>query len=69
MVDRLARDCCEKINSEKFLVYIKKNERIIDHQNDNEVKITNVIKWASSDITSAELTLAAKEIQKSSNQK
>ena len=33
------------------------------------MKITNVIKSATSDITNAELTLVAKEIQKSYNQK
>ena len=48
----------------KFLLYLKKNENIVDHENDNKVKITNVIKSATSDITNAELTLVAKEIQK-----
>ena len=57
------------MNKEKFLLYFKKNEKIVDHENDNEVKITNVIKLATSDITNAELTLVAKEIQKSCNQK
>ena len=33
------------------------------------MKITNVIKSATSDIINAELTLVAKEIQKSCNQK
>ena len=56
------------MNKEKFLLYFKKNEKIVDHENDNEVKTTNVIKSATSDITNAELTLAAKEIQKSCNQ-
>ena len=40
----------------------------MDHENDNETKSTNVIKTATSDITNAELTLVAKEIQKSCNQ-
>ena len=57
------------MNKEKFLLYFKKNEKIVDQENDNEVKITNVIKLATSDITNAELTLVAKEIQKSCNQK
>ena len=57
------------MNKEKFLFYFKKNEKIADHENDNEVKITNVIKSATSDITNAELTLVAKEIQESCNQK
>ena len=57
------------MNKEKFLLYFKKNEKIVDHENDNEVKITSVIKSATSDITNAELTLVAKEIQKSCNQK
>ena len=58
-----------KMNKEKFLLYFKKNEKIVDHENDNEVKTTNVIKSATSDITNAELTLVAKEIQESCNQK
>ena len=58
------------MNKEKFLLYFKKNEKIVDHENNNEVKITNVIKSTTSDITNAELTLVvAKEIQKSCNQK
>ena len=57
------------MNKEKFLLYFKKNEKIVDHENDNEVAITYVIKSATSDITNAELTLVAKEIQKSCNQK
>ena len=40
---------------------------LVDHENDNEVKITNVIKSATSDITDAELTLVTKQIQKSCN--
>ena len=35
----------------------------------NEVKITDVIKSATSDITNTELTLVGKEIQKSCYQK
>ena len=57
------------MNKEKFLLYFKKTKKIFDHENDNEVKITNIIKSASSDIKNAELTLVAKEIQKSCNQK
>ena len=57
------------MNKEKFLLYFKKNEKIVDLENDNEVKITNLIKSATSDITNSELTLVAKEIQKSCNQK
>ena len=57
------------MNKEKFHLYFKKNEEILNHENDNEVNITNVIKSATSDITNAELTLIAKEIQKSRNQK
>ena len=52
-----------------FCFISKKPEKIVDHENDNEVKITNIIKSATSDITNAELTLVAKEIQKSCNQK
>ena len=51
------------------MLYFKKNEKTVDHENDNEVKITNVIKSATSDITNAELTLVANEIQESCNQK
>ena len=57
------------MNKEKFLLYFKKNEKIVDHENDNEVKITNLIKSATSDITNTELTLVAKEIQESCNKK
>ena len=57
------------MNKEKFLLYFKKNKKIIDHENDNDVKITNVIKSATSDITNAELTLVATEIQRSCNKK
>ena len=52
------------MNREKFLLCFKKNEKTVDHENDNEVKITNIIKSATSDITNAELTLVANEIQK-----
>ena len=56
--------------NKELLLYFKKNEKIVyHHENDIEVKITNVIKSATSDITNAELTLVAKEIQKSCNQK
>ena len=57
------------MNKEKFLLYFKKNEKIVDHENDNEVKITNVTKSATSDITNAELTLVVNEIQEPCNQK
>ena len=57
------------MKDEKFLFYLKKNEKIVDHANDNEVKNTNIIKSATSDITNAELTLVAKEMQESCNQK
>ena len=57
------------MNKEKFLLYFKKNEKIVDHENDNEVKIANVIKSATSHILNAESVLVAKEIQKSCNQK
>ena len=57
------------IYKEKFLLYFQKNEKIVDHENGNKVEITNVIKSATSDITNAELTLVAKEMQKSCNQK
>ena len=57
------------MNKEKFLLYFKKNEKLVYHENDNKVKITNVIKSATTDIANVELTLVAKEIQKSCNQK
>ena len=57
------------MNQAKFLLYFKKNKLIVDHENDSEVKITSVIKSATSDITNAELTLVAIEIQNSCNQK
>ena len=41
----------------KFLLYFMKSKKIVDHENDNEVKITNVIKSATSDITNVELTM------------
>ena len=50
-----------------FLLYFKKNVKIVDHENDNEVKIISVIKSATSDIANAELILVAKGIQRSSN--
>ena len=65
----VSQEAAVKMNKEKFLLYFKKNEKIVDKENDNEVKITNVIKPATSDITNVELTLVAKEIQKSCNQK
>ena len=46
------------------MLYFKKNKIIVDYENDNEAKITNVIKSATGDIINAELTLVAKEIQK-----
>ena len=57
------------MNKETFLLYFKKNEKIADHEHANEMKITNEIKSATSDITNAELTLVAIEVQKSCNQK
>ena len=57
------------MNKEKFLLCFKKNKKIVDLENDNEVKISNVIKSATSDITNAELTRVAGEKQKSCNQK
>ena len=57
-----------KMSKEKFLLYLKKNEKIVDHENDNKVKISNVIKSATSDITNAELTLPSqhKDVAKTS---
>ena len=63
----VSQEAAVKMNKEKFLLYFKKNEKIVDKENDNEVKITNVIKPATSDITNVELTLVAKEIQKLCN--
>ena len=57
------------MNKDTFLLYFKKNEKIADHEHANEMKITNEIKSATSDITNAELTLVAIEVQKSCNQK
>ena len=34
------------MNKEKFLLYFKKIEKIVDHENDNEVKITSVMKMS-----------------------
>ena len=45
------------MKTKKFLLYFMKNEKIVDHENDNEVKITNVIKSATSNITNVELTM------------
>ena len=59
----VSQEAAVKMNKEKFLLYFKKNEKIVDKENDNEVKITNVIKPATSDITKVELS------QKSCNQK
>ena len=56
------------MNKETFLLYFKKKENIVNHENDNEVKITNVIKRSTSYIMNAELTLVVKERQKSGNQ-
>ena len=50
------------MDKERFLLYFKKNEKIVDHENDNEVITTDVIKSATSDFTNDELTLVAKEI-------
>ena len=51
------------MSKEKFLLCFEKNNKVVDHENDNEVKISNVIKSATSDITNAELTLVAREKQ------
>ena len=45
------------MKTKKLLFYFMKNEKIVDNENDNEVKITNVIKSATSDITNPELTM------------
>ena len=45
------------MKTKKFLLYFMRNEKVVNHENDNEVKITNVIKSATSDITNAELTM------------
>ena len=57
------------MNKETFLLYFKKKEKVADHEHANEMKITNEIKSATSDITNAELTLVVIEVQKSCNQK
>ena len=57
------------MNKETFLLYFKKKEKIADREHANEMKITNEIKSATSDITNAELTLVVIEVQKSCNQK
>ena len=67
--DRLTRSCGENKQVEVPALFQEKSEKIVHHDNDNEVKITNVIKSATSDITNAELTPVAKEMQKSCNQK
>ena len=45
------------MKTKKFLLYFMRNEKVVNHENDNEVKITNVIKSATSDITNVELTM------------
>ena len=57
------------MSKQKFLLCFKKNEKITDHENGNEVKITNVIKSTISDITNTGLTLVAKEMPKLCYQK
>ena len=52
------------MNKEKVLLYFKKNEKIVDHKNNNEVKIINVTRSASCDIKMSINSLVAKEIQK-----
>ena len=32
------------MNEQKFLLYFKKKEKIVNHENNNEMKIMNVIK-------------------------
>ena len=58
-----------KMNKEKFRHHFKINNKTADHENRNEVKIINLIKSATCEITNAELTLVAKEIQKPCNRK
>ena len=53
-----------KMNKEKFLLYFKKKEKVSDPEN-SDVRITNVVKSATNDITKAEITLVEGEIQKS----
>ena len=53
-----------KMNKEKVLFYFKKNEKIVDHKNNNEVKIIIVTRSASCDIKMSINSLVAKEIQK-----
>ena len=57
------------MNKEKFGHHFKINDKTADHENRNEVKIINLIKSATCEITNAELTLVAKEIQKPCNRK
>ena len=52
------------MNKEKFVLYLKKKEKISDPEN-SDVRITNVVKYATNDITKAEITLVEDEIQKS----
>ena len=52
------------MNKEKFLLYFKKKEKVSDPEN-SDVRITNVVKSATNDITKAEITLVEDEIQKS----
>ena len=52
------------MNKEKVLLYFKKNEKIVDHKNNNEVKIINVTRSSSCDIKMSINSLVAKEIQK-----
>ena len=53
-----------KMNKEKVLLYFKKNEKLVDHKNNNEVKIVNVTRSSSCDIKMSINSLVAKEIQK-----
>ena len=52
------------MNKEKFLLYFKKKEKVSDPEN-SDVRITNVVKSATNDITKTEITLVEDEIQKS----
>ena len=53
-----------KMNKEKVLLYFKKNEKLVDHKNNNEVKIINVTRSSSCDIKMSINSLIAKKIQK-----
>ena len=57
------------MNKEKFRHHFKINDKTADHENRHEIKIINLIKSATCEITNAELTLVAKEIQKPCNRK